>query len=377
MSTVEKECVVCKATSANKSKQFLAWQGMNYCSEICLGKFQGKLSKTCAYCEQEVSDAAKAKFCMSLGKEVKHFCQVACLDDFKKHLKLCAFCQTDLSKNLDSFAAPVGKGTGFKDFCSQTCLQKYEDKLFNKDKPEEEGKENEGATGARPRTRSASGLATCAVCGKMSTIKHEVTFEGKPNKLCSDPCFAAFRYTNKLAVNKCDLCGASISEGLHVQYEGHQKKFCSILCVNTFKVAKKKMVACAWCAAKKPNFDMIERVDPSGKYQLFCTLNCLSLYRVNIQATSNQKVTCDHCRKHVPAQYHLTMSDASVRNFCSYTCVVAFQAQFNQNRKPANIPPVRGKVPPQQPARTISQTTQQKRMYHYLYLSLLSSCRLW
>ncbi|XP_064627883.1 zinc finger MYM-type protein 3-like isoform X2 [Lineus longissimus] len=364
MTAIEKECVVCNQTSANKAKQFLAWQGMNYCSEICLGKFQAKLSKTCAYCEQDVAEASKAKFCMSLGKEVKHFCQPACLEDFRKRLKLCAFCQTDLSKNSDSFAAPVGKGTGFKDFCSQTCLQKYEDKLFNKDKEDkgEDGKENDGIPGVRPRTRSASGLATCAVCGKMSTIKHEVTFEGKPNKLCSDPCFAAFRYTNKLSMNKCDLCGAHVTEGFHVQYEGHQKKFCSILCVNTFKVAKKKMVACAWCAAKKSNFDMIERVDPNNKFQLFCSLNCLSLYRVNIQATSNQRVSCDQCHKHVPAQYHLTMSDASVRNFCSYTCVVAFQAQFNQNRKPANAP-ARGKpqmAQQQMATRTIAPTTQQK-----------------
>ena len=89
------------------------------------------------------------------------------------------------------------------------------------------------------------------------------------------------------------------------------------------------MVACAWCSVSRSNFDMIERVDADNQCQLFCTLNCLSLYRVNLQATSNQSVACDQCRQSAPAQYHLTMSDASVRNFCSYACVMAFQGQFN------------------------------------------------
>jgi len=70
---------------------------------------------------------------------------------------------------------------------------------------------------------------------------------------------------------------------------------------------------------------MVERVDPSGPVKLFCSLNCLSLFRVNQQANSGQSVACDHCHKLGPAQYHLTMSDASVRNFCSYPCVAAFQ----------------------------------------------------
>lgn len=97
---------------------------------------------------------------------------------------------------------------------------------------------------------------------------------------------------------------------------------------------------------------MIERVDANNKYQLFCSLNCLSLYRVNLQATSNQAVVCDQCHKCVPAQYHLTMSDASVRNFCSYQCVMAFQSQFaaagnkttpNQQQQPQQT----GKLPQQ------------------------------
>jgi hypothetical protein len=140
-----------------------------------------------------------------------------------------------------------------------------------------------------------------------------------------------------------------------------QKRFCSFMCVNTFRTLNKKVIGCAWCGTKKSNFDMIERVDANNKYQLFCTLNCLSLYRVNLQATSNQAVACDQCRKFVPAQYHLTMSDASVRNFCSYNCVMAFQSQFQTGA--GGNKQVKGQVQPQraiQQRQTAAATTAQQ-----------------
>ena len=59
---------------------------------------------------------------------------------------------------------------------------------------------------------------------------------------------------------------------------------------------------------------------------------------MTLQAKSNQAVTCDQCLKYTPAQYHLTMSDASVRNFCSYNCVMTFQAQFSKGAPPPPAP---------------------------------------
>ena len=190
-------------------------------------------------------------------------------------------------------------------------------------------------TGPRPKTRSATGTSNpCSVCGKVAITKHEVNYAGKMHKLCSDPCFAAFRYANKLSMNNCENCNTFISsEGgssQSIQFEGQMKKFCTMNCLNAFKGKKSKIVPCVWCGTRKSNFDMVERVESNNKFQLFCTLNCLSLYRVNLQATSNQNVPCDHCHKAAPAQYHLTMSDASVRNFCTYSCVMAFQGQFSQ-----------------------------------------------
>lgn len=40
------------------------------------------------------------------------------------------------------------------------------------------------------------------------------------------------------------------------------------------------------------------------------------------------RAKCDHCLQTAQPVYHLTMSDATLRNFCSYSCVMAFQSQF-------------------------------------------------
>lgn len=359
-----KTCSVCQLMNIKTSKPFLNWQGMDFCGEDCLGKFQGSLNAACTNCASMVAASAKGKFCLRYGNIVKQFCCNNCYIEFKRRQKLCECCQKDISKSVDAFVAPVGKEGTFKDFCSQSCLQKYEDKT-NCDV------EIVGVERAQKSKTLPKGEFPCSVCKKHSTVKHEILLDGKTHQLCSDPCLSAFQYANKLTLSSCDNCGTyCFSDGApqFIQFEGQQKRFCSFVCVNKFKSEKKKIVACAWCNSKKGNFDMIERVDANNKYQLFCSLNCLSLYRVNLQATSNQAVVCDHCRKFVPAQYHLTMSDASVRNFCSYQCVMAFQSQFaassNKTSAPVNQtqqPPVK---PPQQPVKQPPQHVKQPQQPH-------------
>ncbi|XP_069127024.1 zinc finger MYM-type protein 3-like isoform X2 [Argopecten irradians] len=350
-----KTCSICQLMNVKTSKPFLNWQCMDFCGEDCLGKFQAGLNAACNYCGQTVPQASKAKFCARVDDNVKQFCSAPCYNEFKKRQKLCEYCQKDVTKISDAFVAPVGKEALFKDFCSQGCLQKYEAKsndveIVGVDRPQK--------SQVPPK-----GNFQCAVCRKTGPVKHEIKLEGKMNRLCGDPCFSAFQYANKLTMNTCDNCGVyCYNEGMapqYIQFEGQQKRFCSFMCVNTFKTLNKKVVSCAWCNCKKSNFDMIERVDANNKYQLFCSLNCLSLYRVNLQATSNQAVVCDQCRKFVPAQYHLTMSDASVRNFCSYQCVMTFQSQFAGGAGKSQTP-IMNTAPQNQkstPARTPARNT--------------------
>lgn len=301
------------------------------------GEGSGPRAEKCGHCQTNIPAENKGRYELRAGPQFKKFCKSICLTNFKKSIKTCACCSKIVTGETEAFLAPVSKDGSFKDFCSQACLYTFESQ--SKDADDDDDVEIVGTSRAASRTaRSTAPKSTfkqkCSVCSKVSVVKHEVTFEGKMHRLCSDPCFAAFRYANKLTLNTCDNCGVvCYNEGTNAQtihFEGKVKRFCSITCIDTFKKKRLKVVQCAWCGTKKSNFDMIERVDANSKFQLFCTLNCLSLYRVNLQATSNQSMSCDSCHKFKPAQYHLTMSDASVRNFCSYPCVMTFQSQFTQ-----------------------------------------------
>ena len=191
---------------------------------------------------------------------------------------------------------------------------------------------SEKLTGDQQTRTSPNAKKKCSVCGKANVTKHELTYNGKAHNICGDACLLAFGYANNISLISCSTCNVQFisgCSGMSVKYEGDTKNFCSTACLDSFRRLRQKTVACAWCGSKKSNFDMVERVDANNKIQLFCTLKCLSLYRVNLQAMSNQNVACDQCRRLGPAQYHLTMSDASVRNFCSYGCVMSYQSQFS------------------------------------------------
>ena len=62
-----------------------------------------------------------------------------------------------------------------------------------------------------------------------------------------------------------------------------------------------------------------------------CSLNCLSLSEVSQNALSQKRSKCAHCKLLKQPQYHLTMSDASIRQFCTYQCAIGYQAQYRNS----------------------------------------------
>lgn len=102
--------------------------------------------------------------------------------------------------------------------------------------------------------------------------------------------------------------------------------------MNIFIITNRQIAPCQWCKVKKYNFDMIQR---NSQNMIYCSLNCLTMCEVSMNAISMKQQPCDKCSTMTTPQYHLTMSDASVRNFCTYQCVMSFQSQFS--RKPITL----------------------------------------
>ncbi|XP_063274918.1 zinc finger MYM-type protein 4 isoform X4 [Prinia subflava] len=257
------------------------------------------------------------------------FCSTLCLTGYTipasrppaSTKKTCSSCSKEILNPKDVITAQFDNTDFSKDFCSQSCLSTYELKR----KPI-----------VTIHTNSIS--SKCSMCQKNAVIRHEVNYQNVVHKLCSDACFSQFRSANNLTMNCCEYCGGycySASGQCHVlQIEGQSKKFCSSVCVTGYKQKSAKITPCTLCKSLRSSAEMVEAANNLGKMELFCSVNCLSAYRVKMVTSSGVQVQCNSCKTSANPQYHLAMSDGSIRNFCSYNCVVAFQNLFN---KPAGL----------------------------------------
>lgn len=143
--------------------------------------------------------------------------------------------------------------------------------------------------------------------------------------------------------------------------------FCTKICMNIYIISKREIAPCQWCKVRKYNFDMIHKVSGSLVSRMLCSLNCMAMFEVSMNAIAMKQQQCDQCNSLATAQYHLTMSDASMRNFCTYQCVMSFQNQFSrapltldnevsaaqQRPVPTGLPK---RIKSQQPAPTAAQS---------------------
>ncbi|XP_047507986.1 zinc finger MYM-type protein 3 isoform X1 [Pieris napi] len=306
---------ICRNCFKILNDKMLTWETMDFCNKVCLGRHQNKIGSKCAYCKNSVPHPSLGKYCVRFGYDIRQFCNSRCLEEFKKGLKICCYCQRDISVGHEGFLAPVGDKGQFKDFCSQHCMEKFDQMSKN----------------VSPQPV----FAKCAVCSleKATTIEVEDT-NSACQRLCSDPCFAAFKFVNNFLPDQCRWCKKYFERNVNKKYftiydDSTPIPFCSKSCINIYISNSRHIVPCNWCKVKKYNFDMIQW-SHDNQTIMMCSLSCLNLYEVSVNAVSSRRKKCDMCKRVALAQYHLTMSDATVRNFCTYQCVISFQGQYKE-----------------------------------------------
>lgn len=291
----------------------LQWETMEFCNESCLRTYQMRIGSSCALCQGVVQMQSLGKYCVRFGFELRQFCQSSCLDTFKKGLKVCSYCQRDISKHEELLAPIAGQ---FKGFCSRMCMRTYE-----------------GICTSKRQLLTK----TCAVCTIQKPLKVEVFIDRKNHYFCSNPCFSAFKFVNNISPDSCGMCKKYFErksrEAFTIYQEEGPKVFCTKICMNIYIIQNRKISPCNWCKVRKYNFDMIQNLTSatSGNSPLMlCSLNCFTMCKMSMNAIAMKKLKCDQCKSLRTPQYHLTMSDASIRNFCTYQCVMSFQSQFSR-----------------------------------------------
>ncbi|XP_050314374.1 zinc finger MYM-type protein 3 isoform X2 [Anthonomus grandis grandis] len=291
----------------------LTWEIMDFCNEFCLSKYQKMIGSKCSSCNGDVKSASLGKYCVRFGNDIRQFCSGSCLEQYKNGLKVCSYCQQDMSNGPQGFLAPVGEKGQFKDFCSKLCMDKYD--IMTKDKP--------------PVVKEGT---VCSVCKGEKSITMEFDHDGENQYFCGEPCFVAFAFVNKIQPGKCAMCRRNFSKSVLEQhtmyYDNVQYSFCSNSCENIYIIAHRKIVPCSWCKVKKYNFDMIKKYSKAAPVINMCSINCLNMYQLSLNVVNAKSQPCNYCKKQSSSAYHLTMSDGTLRNFCSYGCVMNFQNQY-------------------------------------------------
>ncbi|XP_016298822.1 zinc finger MYM-type protein 4-like isoform X2 [Sinocyclocheilus anshuiensis] len=230
----------------------------------------------------------------------KLYCSPQCLCGSKK--KTCHCCLKEICDENIKIALVDLSGT-VKEFCSQKCHSTLNFK--------------------------------CSVCQKTGvTHSHEVNYMGSIHKLCSDSCFNQFRSSNKLNMNSCVNCGGycygTDSQCPSLQMEDRVMKFCSQNCLTAYKKRSLKLVTCKMCHALRPAADAVESPNSEGIRELFCSTSCVMASKVQTGSSSGIAVECNNCKLKLVPQYHISMLDGSVQNFCSYSCVLVYQESFSK-----------------------------------------------
>lgn len=296
----------------NFTAKTIQWETLDFCNEKCLGLYQNLIGASCVTCNEAVNLASIGKLCVRFGFDLKQFCSTKCLDDFKKTIKQCALCQCDLLGEENVVIAQVGEKRIYRDFCNQQCLKKYENIL-------------------NPKKKQSPHV--CSVCNNKKVAKIEVLIDENVHRFCSNPCFSAFKFVNNVVPDQCDMCTKYFerksSESFTIYQITESKIFCTRICMNMYICKSREIWQCNWCKVSKYNFDMIQM--NFGKIHM-CSLNCLSLHEVSLNALTPKRTKCSHCKLLKQPQYHLTMSDTSIRSFCTYQCAIGFQGMFSKSK---------------------------------------------
>ncbi|NXG10714.1 ZMYM2 protein, partial [Sakesphorus luctuosus] len=264
---------------------------------------------TCANCKKPLQ---KGQTAYQRKGSAHLFCSTTCLSSFSHKptpKKLCVMCRKDITTMKGTIVAQVDSSESFQEFCSTSCLSFYEDK--------------------QNPSKGALNKSRCTICGKLTEIRHEVSFKNMTHKLCSDHCFNRYRMANGLIMNCCEHCGEYLpSKGAGnnvLTIDGQQKRFCCQNCVGEYKQKCGKLTSCTGCRAQCRFFDMTQCIGPNGYMEPYCSTVCMNTHKSKYAESQSMEIICHFCKRNCLPQYQATMPDGKLYNFCSSSCVDKFQ----------------------------------------------------
>ncbi|KAM6899530.1 zinc finger MYM-type protein 4-like [Xenentodon cancila] len=239
------------------------------------------------------------------------FCSTPCLlklYQMKSVKKTCHFCLQVITKPQAVLQAPVDDEGTKKDFCNKICLSSFNYKKI---------------VSQKTSVTSVALHSQCSMCTRYCVSKHELILHDDIYKICSDPCFHRFCNMNELHI--CENCHSCCNSWLTLKTVDGDRTLCGAECLAQYKQKIETLQQCAMCCTSHLISNMVENRNGEDVIELFCTSSCMMASKIQAISASGASLNCDNCSKMTVPACHLAMPDASIRNFCTLTCAMAFK----------------------------------------------------
>ncbi|CAJ1082997.1 uncharacterized protein LOC117827743 isoform X1 [Xyrichtys novacula] len=252
------------------------------------------------------------------------FCSSPCLMKFyeaEQEKTSCTFCLQAITRRTKTkvLQAPVDDEGTMKDFCGQTCMSSFNYKRM---------------MSTKVAIVPVASHSQCNMCSRYCISKHEIIRQDVVHKICSDPCFLRFCNLNKMFI--CVNCHSNCETPLLVRMQDCSKRLCSEECLTRYKQKIQTPQPCSACSTSLLMTNMIECKNTDGEVEFFCSSGCVAESKIMALSASGAPVSCDSCGKIAVPVHHFSMTDASIRNFCSQSCAMVFKATFKGNPTSTN-----------------------------------------
>lgn len=341
------KCRTCLKIVTSSGKSY-HWQTMDFCSSKCIENVLKSVGGFCVNCKSSVNDSALGKYSVRFGDVVRQFCCVKCLEQYKRRLKSCTFCQKELVQSLKVTVHFKESNGPLKprEFCNSACVMNY--KQLREKKLQQEMCEPGEFQEAEFCSICSVYVETNTDSAAVDTYKIEHISE---NYFCCSPtCVAALRYQLGIKTLICDGCfkfNWPLAGGTVLRYSGKIKIFCTKRCQSLFVLRTRRIFSCVCCRVKKYAFDLVEQYNhENGLSALFCSLNCMNILvdtdNVNEKlGKSINHAKCFSCKKIARASnskiFHSEDPTRGVLSFCTYQCIIQYKNKLKQEKEEARI----------------------------------------
>ncbi|XP_062291642.1 uncharacterized protein LOC133996101 isoform X2 [Scomber scombrus] len=330
--TLQSICSQCDKTCTSTCELTLDGSVYKFCNVACLDDFRRDNMTVCENCN---SYCHRKPLVLKMEEGTKTICSDNCLDEFKEQNintpHKCTMCQTSQPVS-DMIAHKSGEDT-VELFCSRTCVTSY--KLRPVIVYKLQGKINKQARMKRWRKGTQSNEKT-------NTEDEQVGSDSTANQNDASPAANSASTPTLIIADSCVLCchcGKSLPRGQTLyQPRNSLEVFCSASCLSVrhphINLATKSCYNCCQVIMRPHNI-ILAPVDDSGTMKELCSSTCLAFVQSKRKMAAPKpppkegpRSECRMCARFCYCKYKLTV-DGTLSRVCGDACFIKYHKDNN------------------------------------------------